>query len=144
MANVRGADDQVRAANAAFYAAFESGDLDAMADLWEHSDRVVVAHPGWPVLRGWPKVAGSWDAIFSGTTFIQFLLSEEEVVVNGETAWVTLEENILQSVGSREGGEDLAELQGARVAAINVFAFDGTQWRLVAHHGSPVATDPQL
>ena len=32
--------------NSAFYAALEACDLDAMADVWEHSDRVSVTHPG--------------------------------------------------------------------------------------------------
>jgi ketosteroid isomerase-like protein len=144
MANVQGAEALVRAANAAFYEAFETGDLDAMAEVWEHSDRVSVTHPGWPTLRGWPRVAGSWDAIFGGTNFIQFLLAEEELTISGDLAWVTLEENILQSVGSREGGEDLAEIQSARIAAVNLFAFDGSRWKLVVHHGSPIAGDPEI
>jgi ketosteroid isomerase-like protein len=136
----------VRAANAAFYEAFESRDLDAMSEVWEHSDRVSVTHPGWPMLRGWARVAGSWDAIFANTAFFQFLLSDEQVVVEGDLAWVTLDENILQAGGSREGGEDLAELQGSRVAAVNVYARAGGRWRLVLHHGSPVVgeTDPGL
>lgn len=138
-----GADDEaaVLAANAAFYAAFESRDLDAMADVWEHSDRVAVTHPGWPTLRGWARVAGSWDAIFANTAFFQFLLGDESVSVTGDVAWVTLEENILQAGGSREGGEDLAEIMGSRVAAVNVFARAGGRWRMVLHHGSPVVGD---
>ena len=94
--------DAVHEANSAFYAALESCDLDAMADLWEHSDRVSVTHPGWPMLRGWAKVAGSWDAIFRNTGYIQFVLTDEQVVVVGDTAWVTLDENILQSAGNDE------------------------------------------
>jgi len=137
----------VQAANARFYEAFEARDLDAMAETWEHSDRVAVAHPGWPLLRGWARVAGSWDAIFGNTAFFQFLLSDEVVTVQGEVGWVTVEENILQAGGSREGGEDLAELVGSRVAAVNVFARgDDGRWRVVLHHGSPVVGggDPEL
>ena len=59
------------------------------------------------------------------------------------TAWVTCDENILQSGSSREGGEDLAELQGGRVAAVNVFVLDGDRWRMVLHHGSPVAGEAE-
>ena len=80
--------EAVRDANSAFYAALEACDLDAMADLWEHSDRVSVTHPGWPMLRGWAKVAGSWDAIFRNTGYIQFVLTDEQVVVTGD-AWCT-------------------------------------------------------
>ena len=87
----------VRAANSAFYAALEARDLDAMAEVWEHADRIVVTHPGWPMLRGWARVAGSWDAIFRNTGYIQFVLTDEQVTVVGDTAWVTLDENILQA-----------------------------------------------
>jgi ketosteroid isomerase-like protein len=148
MASVSEAEAAVGAANAAYYAAFEARDLDAMAEVWERTDRCAVTHPGWPTLHGWPRVAGSWDAIFANTAFIQFVLTDEVVHVDGTTAWVTVDENILQAGSSREGGEDVAELQGGRVAATNVFVLVDGHWRMVLHHGSPVAgaaddaTDP--
>jgi len=132
-------DEAVRAANAAFYAAFEARDLDAMADVWERTERASVTHPGWPRLSGWGKVAGSWDAIFRHTPFIQFVLTDERVDVVGDTAWVTLDENILQSAGAADdpvNGE--TPLSGARVAATNVFVRAGDRWQMVVHHGSPV------
>ena len=52
------------------------------------------------MLRGWAQVAGSWDAIFRNTAYIQFVLTDEQVVVAGDAAWVTLDENILQSAGA--------------------------------------------
>jgi len=129
-------EDRVRAANSAFYAALETRDLDAMADVWEHSDRIVVTHPGWTMLRGWAKVAGSWDAIFRNTGYIQFVLTDEQVTVVGDTAWVTLDENILQSAGE-------TELSGSKATSVNVFVRDldrdGDQWRMVVHHASPVS-----
>jgi ketosteroid isomerase-like protein len=132
--------DAVRAANAAFYSAFEAGDLDAMAEVWEHSDRIAVTHPGWPTLRGWPSVAGSWDAIFRNTPYIQFVLTGDEVAVVGDVAWVTLDENILQATGSPDGGAaESQELSGARIAAVNVFVRTRDAWRMVLHHGSPVS-----
>ena len=126
----------VHEVNSAFYAALEACDLDAMADLWEHSDRVSVTHPGWPMLRGWAKVAGSWDAIFRNTAYIQFVLTDEQVTVSGDAAWVTLDENILQSAGTDE-------LSGSKATATNVFVRDrdGDGWLMVIHHSSPVAGD---
>ena len=137
MLGVTDADD-VHDANASFYAAFEARDLDAMAEVWERSDRVSVTHPGWPTLRGWPRVAGSWQAIFSATPFIRFVLTDEEVLVEGAVATVTLDENILQSAAA--SGEE-GELAGARVATTNVFVHHGGRWQMVNHHGSPVHRD---
>ena len=111
-----------------------------MADVWEHSDRIVVTHPGWPMLRGWARVAGSWDAIFRNTGYIQFVLTDELVTVVGDTAWVTLDENILQA-----GEAD--DLSGSKATSINVFVrghdsdADDDNWKMVVHHASPVAGD---
>ena len=135
MTEVEADEAGVRAANSAFYAALEARDLDAMADVWEHSDRIAVTHPGWPTLRGWPSVAGSWDAIFRNTPYIQFVLTGDEVAVVGDVAWVTLDENILQTTG---GAAESQELSGARIAAVNVFVRARDGWRMVLHHGSPV------
>ena len=127
----------VSEANAEFYAAFESRDLDRMAEVWERSDRATVTHPGWPTLHGWARVAASWEAIFANTPYIQFVLTDESVTVHGDAAWVTLDENILQATGGPGTGAD-EELSGSRIATTNVFARAGGDWRLVVHHGSPV------
>lgn len=119
--------DAVIAANRAFYEAFEARDIDAMSDLWEHGDDVVCTHPGWRTLHGWGAVAGSWFALFGGGSPIQFILTDERVHGVGDVAWVTVEENLI--------GEGL----GGTVAALNLFRRSGGQWRMVAHHGSPIA-----
>jgi ketosteroid isomerase-like protein len=119
-------DDEVRRCNLAFYEAFEARDLDAMSDLWEHSDRVTCTHPGWSVLRGWGAVAASWLAMFQGPQQLQFILTDEQVEVVGDLAWVTVDENII------------GDQTGATVSALNVFVRHDGGWRLVAHHGSSV------
>jgi ketosteroid isomerase-like protein len=126
--------DAVARANARFYEAFEAADLDTMSDLWEHSDRVTCVHPGWAVLRGWSAVAASWAAIFQGPQRLQFIVTNDDVAVHGDTAWVTLDENII--------GAD-----SATVAAVNIFvrvpeADEPLGWRMVAHHGAAVAARP--
>ena len=131
--------EQVLAANAAFYAALEACDADLMAAVWEQSQRVVVTHPGWPMLRGWASVAESWAAIFRNTSFIQFVLTDEHCTVAGSTAWVTAEENILQATGTTgESAADSDSLSGSRAAVTNVFVHDGSRWLMVVHHASPI------
>lgn len=136
-------EDDVLEANRAFYAAFEARDMDAMGQVWERSGRATVTHPGWPTLRSWAAVAESWRRIFDHTPYIQFFLTDEEVVVAGDAAWVTLYENILQEIEGRQPGVggDLGQavLGDARVAATNVFVRVDGSWRMVVHHGSPVA-----
>lgn len=113
-------------ANRAFYDAHEARDLEAMHAVWEHSDHVVCVHPGWPILRTWPRVEESWRRIFTGPGHNQFILTNEAVAVHGATAWVTLDENLVDSGGT------------ATVAATNLYVQRDDRWLLVAHHGSPV------
>jgi ketosteroid isomerase-like protein len=121
----------VRAANAAFYNAFEARDLDDMSRAWEHTERVVCTHPGWATLRGWSRVSASFFALFQNAEHLQFILTNEQAHVVGDAAWVSLDENILDSEGA------------TTVAALNMFvrSADGG-WQMVAHHGSPVTASP--
>ncbi len=122
------AEADVLAANRGFYAAFEARDMDAMSESWEHSDRVVCTHPGWQTLRGWASVSSSWFALFSNSIPLQFILTNEAVAIEGDMAWVSVDENVI--------GESIS----GTVAALNLFVFDGERWRVVAHHGSALAT----
>lgn len=115
------------AANEAFYAAFEDRDLDAMSELWVHGGTVSCTHPGWRTLHGWPAVAGSWFALFDGPGALQFILTEVRAHVEHDLAWVHVDENLI--------GEGV----GGTVAALNVFRRTASGWKLVVHHGSPVA-----
>ena len=114
-------------ANAAFYAAFEARDLDAISEVWLHEDHIACTHPGWATLHGWPAVAASWFALFQGDGAMQFILTNVHAHVAGDAGWVTCDENLL------------AGPQAQTVAATNVFVRRGGAWRLVVHHGSGIA-----
>lgn len=118
--------DDVRAANQAFYDAHEGRDLAAMQAIWEHSDRTVCVHPGWPILRTWPLIEDSWRRILAGPGRNQFILTNEAVAIDGDFAWVTLDENMMDANGT------------GTVAATNLFSQVAGHWKLIAHHGSPV------
>jgi ketosteroid isomerase-like protein len=119
----------VEAANAALYTAFEAGDVDLMEAVWDDSDEVVCVHPGWPMLRGRSEVMRSWSALMANTDYIQFVLTDVQVAVSGDSAVVTCTENVLTSA-------DVGD--GAAAVATNVFVKRPTGWRLLVHHGSPV------
>ncbi len=117
----------VLAANQAFYDAFEARDIDAMSELWEHSDRVVCTHPGWGTLQGWGLIAGSWYRLFGNNEHLQFILTNARAEVEGDIGWVVCDENILGGASS-----------GA-VASLNLFVRKpGGRWYLIGHHGSPI------
>ncbi len=119
----------VRAANAAFYAAFEARAVETMASLWSRTGEVACTHPGWPALHGFDAVQASWAAILRNDQPLQVIVTDERVHVHGDVGWVTCVENLLGDAGP-----------GGSVAALNLFVRerDG-RWLMVAHHGSPVA-----
>jgi uncharacterized protein (TIGR02246 family) len=124
--------EAIEAVNAELYAAFEAGDLDRMAAVWDDDrpDEVVCIHPGWDAVRGRDRVLRSWAAIMANTTFIQFVLTDVRTTVLADIAVVTCVENILTTM------EELD--RNARIVTTNLFHRSGSGWRLRLHHGSPV------
>jgi ketosteroid isomerase-like protein len=97
-----------------------------MRAVWEHSDRVVCVHPGWPILRTWPEVESSWERILTGPGRNQFIVTNLSITIEGDVAMVTLDENLVEG-----------QVAGT-IAATNTFVRTGGRWMLVHHHGSPV------
>lgn len=124
--------EDVRAANAAFYAAFEARAAATMARLWEQGDDVWCTHPGWPTRRGWSEVGPSWTAILTNGQHLQFIVTDEAVQVEGDVGWVVCTENLLDEEGPR-----------GTASSLNLFrrGADG-RWRMVGHHASPVLQSP--
>ena len=116
--------DAVRAANRAFYRAFESLELAQMDAVWAQAGQVTCAHPGWSLADGWPSVRESWATIFRNTGDIRFDVSDEKIDVRGDLAWVVCVERIVSGGG------------GGAVLATNVFRLEAGRWRMVHHHGS--------
>ena len=120
----------VEAANAEFYAAFESSDLARMRNVWMDDDTASCVHPGWRALRGTSRIMRSWALIFANTPYVQFFLTDVDVTVFGDVAVVRCVEGIMTSVADADGD--------ASVAATNVFVRCEDGWRLWLHHGSPM------
>lgn len=125
---------EVEAANAAFYAAFESADLDAMAALWLDDPETLCVHPGTLPVRGSSAINRSWAMIMANTPYIQFFLTDVQVNVLGDVASVACTENVLTADEHTEQDS----FAGARAVATNVFVRREDGWRLWIHHASPV------
>ncbi|HEX6768222.1 MAG TPA: nuclear transport factor 2 family protein [Candidatus Binatia bacterium] len=126
--------DEIQAvaqANQAFYQAFETLKIEAMERVWAKGADIQCGHPGWRILRGWGPVMESWKRIFENTPSMQFTLTDVNIQVSGEVAWVTLYENLNSSI---EG-----QSCSAAILTTNVFQKTADGWRMILHHGSSVA-----
>ena len=122
--------EEVTQMNELFYRAFESLDVGLMDSLWAHQEYVTCIHPGWSIRVGWPAVRDSWVVIFNNTFSMEFELTELQVQVAADIAWVICTENITSRVGDTP--------QNSRVVATNLFERIGDEWKLIHHHGSPL------
>ena len=131
-------EDWVRTAHAAFYAAFEAGDLDAMARLWVDDESALCIHPGVRPLQGSDRIHRGWAVIMATTPYIQFILTDVDVRVHGDVAYVTCTENVLVGDGAAD-----APTEGFRsglAVATHVMVREDDDWRLWVRHASPVVS----
>ena len=129
------AEQEVTVANAGFYRAFETLKIETMERVWAKDADIQCGHPGWRILRGWGPVMESWKRIFENTPSMQFTLTDVNIQVSGEVAWVTLYENLNSSIEGQN--------YSAAILTTNVFQKTADGWRMILHHGSSVsqATD---
>lgn len=120
--------DAVLFANAAFYAAFSNHDVAAMDEVWSASRAISCIHPGWSVINGRDDVLKSWHGILRNAKAPTVKVHNERVEALGDLAVVTCVE----------------ELNGQQyLAATNIFAREGSVWRLIHHQAGPANVDPQ-
>lgn len=115
-----------QAAEAAFYAAFERADLEAMMLVWAEDESVICIHPTGPYLRGRKDIRASWEQIFAPGARLKFTLKDSRRTRDSLLSIHVLRECI------RVNGVP----QGVMLAT-NVYQFTDDGWRMTLHHASP-------
>ena len=116
--------DDILAANAAYYEAFASADFGHMSRIWADDD-VTCVHPGWPVLVGRPAILESYRNILGNPNQDHIEPHSAMAMVHGDEARVICVELV--------GGTDFA------LAATNWFRRVDGAWRMIHHQASPIA-----
>lgn len=114
------------AAETAFYAAFESLDLESMGSIWD-TDAVCV-HPGGPLLRGHEAVMQSWTEILGAAEPPSIEFDIIQSTVSGDLA--------VHLVAERISPKGKSSLHAAAVIATNTYLRRDGGWKLLAHHAS--------
>lgn len=120
-------------AEAAFYAAIEKNDIDAMMAVWCEDEEIVCTHPGGARLIGHAMVRASWLAIFQSN-------ARPTVKISHQVAWhsaLMSVRNVLETFHPADGSTPHGPL-----IATNVFILGSQGWRLVSHQASPTAALP--
>lgn len=117
------------AAEAAFYAAFETRSLDAMMAVWADDDSIACIHPLSAPLDGRAAVAAGWRSMFeaAGQFRIQVEIAHE---IRGASQVIRIVREYLFIGQEAEPRPPLL--------ATNLYRKHGEGWNLVLHHASPL------
>lgn len=121
-------------AEAAFYEALESADLDAMMQVWAEDEEIVCVHPGGARLSGYERVRESWAQIFTSGQRLKVQLSDTVYVQGMMVSLHSLHENLTVQ------GEGRARHP---VVTTNIYLRTAGGWRMIAHHASPAPQAPR-
>lgn len=121
--------DTPESAEAAFYAAFEARDLDAMMAVWASDDSVACIHPMAAPLNGRAAVAAGWRSMFeaAGQFRVQVELAHD-VREAGQVIRIVREYLVI--------GQETEPRPP--ILATNVYRKEADGWRMVLHHASPL------
>lgn len=131
------------AVETAFYDALETGDIDALMEVWSDDEEIVCIHPGGPRLIGHRAIAESWREILSNgpitvrptdPQIMQASLASVHSVLSRVMAYV-------KSEGMRPGSRQSSHAMSINMLVTHVF-FNGPHgWRMVLHHASVTPQD---
>ncbi len=120
--------DAVLRANKAFYEAFSRRDVAAMSALWCAEEPVSCIHPGHAPLLGREVILASWQSILTNRSAPQIDCLAPIARNYGDTAVVVCTELV----------------NGAFLAATNVFVRRHGTWWIVHHHAGAAPVPPSV
>jgi ketosteroid isomerase-like protein len=115
-------------AEAQFYEALQTGDIEKLMALWADDEDIACVHPGGPRLVGAGPIRASFETMFSHGTIDARPGQVRCAEGNGFSIHHVVEH---VQVASEKGP------QTAFVLATNVYVKTPLGWRLMLHHASP-------
>ena len=128
--NSSGAEQEIKAAVAGFYAALNAifiGDVGPMQEVWSHAGDVTYLGPDGGFQVGWPEVLADWQQQ-AGMKLGGTVRPEGFHVMMGQD---------LAIVQNYEKGENLNTGEGPQIVssrATNLFRKEVGAWKMIGHH----------
>jgi hypothetical protein len=120
-------------AEQAFYKAFERADVAEMMAVWAEEDDIVCVHPGGARHSGVVEVRESWRQVFAQGPRLRFKLVGNRVFAGRMLSIHSVYEHVTVA-GDRRPPHP--------VLATNIYLLTDRGWRMLMHHGSPLAAPP--
>lgn len=117
------------AAQAAFYAAFETRSLDAMMAVWANDDGIACIHPLSAPLNGRAAVAAGWKSLFEAAGQFRVRVDVAHDIRDAIQVILIVRESLI--IGQETEPRP-------PILATNVYRKHTDGWRMVLHHASPL------
>jgi ketosteroid isomerase-like protein len=117
------------AAEAAFYAAFESRSLDAMMAVWARDDSVACIHPLTAPLTGHAAVMAGWRSMFEAAGQFRMQVETAHELREADQVIRIVREYLV--IGQETEPRP-------PILATNVYRRGADGWHMVLHHASPL------
>jgi ketosteroid isomerase-like protein len=130
--------DQVKAANASYYAALSARNISAMEKVWSRSSRDVnVAPPIKPAAHvGWDTIRKNYLGFWSTLDELTVLMPEPHIEIHGSVAWVYGIEHAKRKAKSGQASE------GPNFGT-SIFINEGGRWLMVFHQAALIPAKKQ-
>jgi ketosteroid isomerase-like protein len=124
-------NDEVRAANDAYYAALSARDLDAMGQLWSQTAEVVnIAPPVRPAAHvGWDAVKKNYVNFWGTLDQLTVSMEEPTIVIKDQVAWAYGMETTKHRTKTGDSG-------GGQHFGTSIFVNEGGRWLMVFHRAA--------
>ncbi len=125
-------DQRILSSNQSFYDAFNKQNLAMMKEVWLNDANARCIHPGWPVLKGYAGIMQSWEDIFNHNQHMEIKVSDADVMIQDDFAWVSCQENLFSI--------KMTGVQSSKVHATNLFQRVRDEWKMILHHAAAIPT----
>lgn len=115
-------------AEAAFYEAFQNGNIEAMMAVWSSDEDIICIHPNSPRLQGRTSIEESWRQIFASAAEVRFEIADVQYIQDALLSIHIVHEYIYMK-GDRR--------RRPPVIATNIYQLTSNGWRMILHHASP-------
>ena len=113
---------------ARFYRAFNTRDMQLMAQSWLNTDEVSMDNPIGGIRRGWEEIGHGYDKIFNG---------KAKVYVEFYDFSIHRTESMFFATGRERGYFKTASLEiPLAIRTTRIFIKVNDEWRQIHHHGS--------
>ncbi len=122
--------EKVLKVNEIFYKALGTRNLELMDEVWVKDSRAGCVHPGWIMLRGWQAIRQSWENAFDPNDQVDIRLTNINVEIKGDVAWVTCIQQMVY-ISREPVGINISQ-------STNIFERHDSGWLMILHHASPI------